>query len=64
MITDMEPTVDRIVKASTLPLSIVIVGVGGANFSAMVGIHEFLCVWCAYDSDLSIVSVCSIRDNK
>ncbi|XP_065898751.1 copine-9-like [Dysidea avara] len=35
VITDMEPTVDRIVKASTLPLSIVIVGVGGADFSAM-----------------------------
>ena len=36
MITDMEKTIDRIVKASSLPLSIVIVGVGGADFSAMV----------------------------
>ena len=27
--------IDRIVKASTLPLSIVIVGVGDADFSAM-----------------------------
>ena len=36
MITDMENTIDRIVKASSLPLSIVIVGVGGADFSAMV----------------------------
>ena len=36
MITDMEKTVDRIVKASSLPLSIVIVGVGSADFSAMV----------------------------
>ena len=36
MITDMGKTVDRIVKASSLPLSIVIVGVGGADFSAMV----------------------------
>ena len=32
----MEETIDRIVKASTLPLSIVIVGVGSADFSAMV----------------------------
>ena len=32
----MEQTVDRIVKASVLPLSIVIVGVGSADFSAMV----------------------------
>ena len=36
MITDMEKTIDRIVKASSLSLSIVIVGVGGADFSAMV----------------------------
>ena len=36
MITDMDKTIDRIVKASTLPLSIVIVGVGAADFSAMV----------------------------
>ena len=32
----MEKTIDRIVRASTLPLSIVIVGVGSADFSAMV----------------------------
>ncbi len=32
----MERTVDRIVAASKLPLSIVIVGVGGADFSNMV----------------------------
>lgn len=32
----MERTVDRIVAASNLPLSIVIVGVGGADFSKMV----------------------------
>jgi len=35
--------VDRIVKASTLPLSIVIVGVGGADFSAMVR-NVIMCV--------------------
>ncbi|KAL5473582.1 hypothetical protein EMCRGX_G028082 [Ephydatia muelleri] len=34
-ISDMSETVDRIVAASTLPLSIVIVGVGGANFTNM-----------------------------
>lgn len=32
----MQNTIDRIVASSTLPLSIVIVGVGGANFSKMV----------------------------
>ena len=32
----MSRTVDRIVAASTLPLSIVIVGVGNADFSNMV----------------------------
>ena len=35
-ICDMSDTVDRIVAASRLPLSIVIVGVGGANFKNMV----------------------------
>ena len=34
-ITDFPETVDAIVRASTLPLSIVIVGVGSADFSAM-----------------------------
>ena len=32
----MQNTIDRIVAASSLPLSIVIVGVGGANFTKMV----------------------------
>ena len=32
----MQNTVDRVVKASSLPLSIVIVGVGEADFSKMV----------------------------
>lgn len=35
MISDMARTVDKIVEASKLPLSIVIVGVGGADFSNM-----------------------------
>ena len=35
VITDMEKTVSEIVNASTLPLSIIIVGVGGADFAAM-----------------------------
>jgi len=35
VIMDMEQTRDAIVSASDLPLSIIIVGVGGANFSAM-----------------------------
>lgn len=32
-INDFEETVDRIVKASTLPLSIIVVGVGDKDFS-------------------------------
>ncbi|RDD37578.1 Copine-3 [Trichoplax sp. H2] len=35
VITDMEETKKAIVQASKLPLSIIIVGVGGADFSAM-----------------------------
>merc|ERR1712066_461211 len=34
-ITDMAETKDAIVRASSLPLSIIIVGVGNADFSAM-----------------------------
>ena len=36
VISDMARTTDRIVAASKLPLSVVIVGVGGADFSNMV----------------------------
>lgn len=35
IISDMEKTIDEIVRGSDLPLSIVIVGVGRADFSAM-----------------------------
>jgi hypothetical protein len=35
VIMDMDNTIEEIVAASTLPLSIVIVGVGNADFSAM-----------------------------
>ncbi|KAF4519902.1 hypothetical protein B566_EDAN008278 [Ephemera danica] len=35
VITDMQQTVQAIVAASTLPLSIIIVGIGGADFTAM-----------------------------
>ena len=35
VINDMQRTIDSIVAGSDLPLSIVIVGVGGADFSAM-----------------------------
>ena len=44
MITDMNDAIDRIVKASKLPFSIIIVGVGDADFSAMashVKLYEF-----------------------
>ncbi len=34
-VNDMEATIDEIVRASALPLSIIIVGVGDADFSAM-----------------------------
>ena len=45
VITDMQQTVSTIVRASTLPLSIVIVGVGSADFSAMEVCN--LAFWCA-----------------
>jgi len=44
VITDMSNTVDRIVDASNIPLSIVIVGVGDADFSNMVCVYVCVCV--------------------
>ena len=50
----MPETVDRIVAASALPLSIVIVRVGGANFKNMVSartrhnIYLFFCTTTGY----------------
>lgn len=35
IINDMEKTIDEIVRGSSLPLSIIIVGVGDADFSSM-----------------------------
>lgn len=35
MVTDLQETIEAIVKASDLPLSILIVGVGGADFKEM-----------------------------
>ena len=35
MITDLQKTIDEIVYGSELPLSIIIVGVGGEDFSLM-----------------------------
>ena len=35
VVTDLQETLDAMVKASDLPLSILIVGVGGADFKEM-----------------------------
>ena len=35
IISDLQKTIDEVVYGSSLPLSIIIVGVGGADFSAM-----------------------------
>ena len=35
IINDLEHTIDEIVRGSKLPLSIIIVGIGDANFSEM-----------------------------
>lgn len=35
IINDMDKTIDEIVRGSTLPLSIIIVGVGAADFTSM-----------------------------
>jgi len=34
-ITDFDATVEEVVKGSSLPLSIIIIGVGNADFTAM-----------------------------
>ena len=45
VISDMARTTDRIVAASKLPLSVVIVGVGGADFSNMVSTLLVVSEW-------------------
>lgn len=35
MVTDFQETIDAIIKASDFPISIIIVGVGGADFKEM-----------------------------
>ena len=57
VISDMNRTVDRIVAASKLPLSIVIVGVGGADFSNMVSEHS-MSDCTVIDFSHSLLSLC------
>lgn len=44
MVTDFQETIDAIIKASDFPLSILVVGVGGADFKEMevMGLENFL----------------------
>lgn len=41
--TDFQETIDAIIKASDFPLSIIVVGVGGADFKEMevMGLDKF-----------------------
>ena len=44
VITDLEDSINALILASTLPLSVVIVGVGGADFTEMeVNLHLRVC---------------------
>jgi Copine len=42
VVTDLQETIETIVKASDLPLSILIVGVGGADFKEMEVQYSYL----------------------
>jgi hypothetical protein len=44
-VTDLQETKDALVKASDLPLSILIVGVGGADFKEMEVFVHLLFFW-------------------
>lgn len=44
IINDMEATISAVVQASTLPLSIIIVGVGNEDFSGVFKFHA-VCVF-------------------
>lgn len=46
--TDLQETKDALVKASDLPLSILIVGVGGADFKEMEVSHKLVFVMLKY----------------
>ena len=49
MVTDLQETKDALVKASDLPLSILIVGVGGADFKEM---EVFTLLICSFTTDI------------
>lgn len=44
VLTDLQETKDALVRASDLPLSILIVGVGGADFKQMEVCPFFCCI--------------------
>lgn len=46
--TDLQETKDALVKASDLPLSILIVGVGGADFKEMEVSHKLVFLMLKY----------------
>lgn len=48
MITDLQETKDAFVMASDLPLSILIVGVGGADFKEMEVLYTFFLVYIVF----------------
>jgi hypothetical protein len=56
IITDLEQTKEAIVAASKLPLSIIIIGVGEADFSAMVALSLCVCGSTLYKYHVFIIT--------
>lgn len=56
--TDLQETKDALVKASDLPLSILIVGVGGADFKEMEVSHKLVFV----NAEISYIAVLIVFD--
>lgn len=67
VITDLQESINALVKASGLPLSVLIVGVGGADFTEMeVGIRmaslKFYQTDLSIDINFSINRICKRKD--
>jgi hypothetical protein len=55
VINDMNETIGAIVDASSLPLSIIIVGVGNADFERMYSTHSIHYFWLSLIIDAQMV---------
>lgn len=63
MLLDMEDTVEEVIKATSLPLSIIIVGVGSADFSKMERLVHFLSFFFLFPLEIVLFYLWTVSNN-